>query len=195
MKAAIFATRRNEEVSDSVIEIKKNLQKYNLNVDMSYFDTTVEHMATDLTHTYNAIKNILLRCDVVIVENSFPSTGMGLIIGRVMELKKPMLVLVNKEDQDKRGPSIVVKAHGLKMNKVLYREYTNQDLEKVIAEFIQEAKKLLNSKFLFNLSPEMATYLQWSSEYYNRPMVDVLRELINNNMKENSDWQEYLKTL
>ncbi|MCA9375128.1 hypothetical protein KC622_02245 [Candidatus Dojkabacteria bacterium] len=190
MKAAIFGSLRYPELKGRVKMIEDSLVKLNVSADTSYLDLQIKEMTTDLNKTYEVVKRALHKNDIIIVENTKFSTGIGLIIGRVMELRKPLLVLFDKNHATNRGYSILVKAHGTKLNKVVYSEYTEKTLDQTIEDFVQKTKGMLNSKYLFNLSPEMAKYLQWSSEHNNIPMVDILRELLESKMSSDSVWNK-----
>src|SRR5690606_40432470 len=93
MRAAIFGSLRYPELKNKVKQIEKSLAKFNVASDTSYLRLQVKDMERDLNKTYETVKRALHKNDIIIVENTQFSTGIGLIIGRVMELRKPLLVL------------------------------------------------------------------------------------------------------
>lgn len=194
MKASIIGSRRDISITQKVENICGSMKKYNIQYDLSYFEADLDLIRKDLAYTYNLVKKILQKCDVVVVESSSFNTGISLIIGRVIELKKPLLILVDKDTPRSINHPTILKAHSEGNNKIYYKEYTPETLDQIISEFAQKSRDLLNTKFLFNLSAEMAKYLQWSSEQYNRPMVDILRELLDDRMAKDETWQKHINS-
>ncbi len=192
MRIAIFATRREPSIVPKIKLIEKTLKKMRCDVDTSYFDGTLDQMRNDLEYTYNKVKRIIQKADLVIIDVTNYSTGMGLIIGRVIGFKKPLLVLFDKASQPDKERPILARAHEKKSTKVFFREYTEESLKSILETFIEESKKILNTKYLFNLTPDLANYLQWASENYNKPMVDILREVLLERMDKDKEWKKYL---
>lgn len=191
MRIALFGTRKEPSVLEKMEQVGKILKASGVDVDSSYFEGSLDQMKEDLEFTYNKVKKIIQRADTVVVDLTNYSTGMGLIIGRVIGYKKPMLILFDKEAEGKERP-ILARAHGTKKNKVFYREYTSKTLDTILDEFVNESKKMLNTKYLFNLTPDLAHYLQWASEKYHKPMVDILREVLYERMEEDKEWKKHL---
>lgn len=191
MKVAILGYKYDKSDLAEFVQIcTKILLKNNLQVDKSYFDTSVEEDNKRLVSIYEKIKRILHQSDVIVIENTQYSVGIGLIIGKAIEMKKPTLVLFDRSES--KIPSLVVRAYSAGDNRLIFREYEKfVDLEPIILEFISKSKEFLNTKYLFNLSPEMAKYLQWASEEYDKPMVDILREAINKRIEADSKWKKY----
>lgn len=190
MKAGLFITNLNPEADAFVNSVTTILAKTGTKVDGSYlneYKSSKERQSPDLLDIYNTIKGILHKSEIIIVENTQHSTGMGMILGRAIEINKPVLIL-KKQGPDKENRAILPMAHSAGLKKVSYKQYTAETLERVLLDFMKESKNYLSSKFLFNLSSEMSSYLQWSSEYYNRPMVDILRELISEKMSQDENW-------
>jgi hypothetical protein len=193
MKAAIFISNLSDNAPEFVEKSSATLKKLGVQADTSYIETVRQSGDNfDLMSIYTSIRKILHKNDIIIIENTQHSTGMGMILGRVVELNKPVLILQEK-DHSIGNRAILPRAHSAGSKKVKFSEYSDGSLEQVLSEFTNESKKLLNSKFLFNLSPEMASYLQWSSEHYNSTMVDILRDLINEKMENDEAWNNYLK--
>lgn len=191
MRAAIFGVKYNDSLNEFRKITKKVIKKNRVHPDDSYFDSSTTADKENLDGLYKKLNKILLRSDVAIIENTDYSNGIGFIIGKAAEMKKPVLVFFKKGEEN--IPSVVIRSYQ-ESNKFEFAEYTNEkDLEEIISSFLKRARKLVNTKYLFNLTPEMARYLQWDSETSGRPMVDILRELLDTKMKSDTTWQEFDK--
>ena len=141
MKTSFFASKGDPNSIQLLSRLKDIFKDKKSPLNTSYFDTTVDEMRDNLSSVYDTMKNAINKSDVIIVENTMFSTGIGLIIGKVIENNKPILILYHKHAKSKTGHSVLVEAHikSGKHNKIFFREYDEINLEEIISEFLKEA--------------------------------------------------------
>lgn len=192
MKAAIFGYKSQDEKANEINNIIKVLEKYNVRVDSDYFKTDVKTDRNDPEGVYKRITQSLHKADVIIFEATVYSLGIGMILGRAVEMKKPILILHNTDSEYK--VSMLALSHSEREKRIILKQYNHSSLESQVSDFISEASGMLDQKFLFSFSPDIAKYLQWSSEKYNIPMVEILRELLNERMSKDEEWNKYINS-
>lgn len=123
------------------------------------------------------------QVDLVVVETSIPSFGVGQeisealsdnkqVIALHLKGKKPHLLLSNGKDQ-------------------LYLvEYEEKNIEKVLKEYIEYARTKADTRFNFFISPEISSYLDWIAKHRRVPRAVYLRRLIERDMKENKEYNQ-----
>jgi hypothetical protein len=174
------------------VQVKEVLKKYNVKeIDDTYFETQREEDMIKPKTTLNKIEKILFKSDAVIVEATRRSEGIGIITGLAISMNKPVLILYNKEIRKGKISSIALAASSSK--RVDVAEYSDADLESHLEKFIKKAIELTVSKFYINLPPEINKYLEWNANHFRVPKVDRIRKLIQEDMKQNEEWQDILK--
>ncbi len=191
MRVAFFGNRTDKDLLRVLKHIKKIIEKNETEFDDTYFKDNNIKSKNELDHIYKKVKNIIQKADIVIVEATKCSTTIGLIIGKVIEYKKPLLILFNIEKSSRSKVPLLLKAHGNKKNKVFFEEYKKDKLSTLIKQFIEISKKILNTKYLLNLTPELVHYLQWASDEYDKPMVDIIREELYKRINNDEIWKKH----
>lgn len=149
------------------------------------FDFTKDQ--DELTGMIRKMERALKDSDVLIADISISSAGPGYDIATALNLKKPVLVLKREDDKAKRGPhSITVKKTRL-MNFIKYNE---KNIEKIIKDFLQNAKQKLDTKFILIISPEIDRYLEWASDYKRMHKAQIVRDAVGERMKKDQEWKE-----
>ncbi len=123
------------------------------------------------------------QADMVLVEASTPSFGVGQEIAEALSDNKQVVVLY------KSG----MKPHILQyqgQEALYFVEYTDTNLEKVLEEYIEYAKEHSDTRFNFFISPQIGTFLDWVSRKKKLPRAVYLRRLIEEDMKLNKEYDE-----
>ncbi len=123
------------------------------------------------------------QADLILVEASTPSFGVGQEIAEALVDNKQVVVLY------KQGlkPHILLNQG---QEALYFVEYNNDNLEKVLEEYIEYAKEHSDTRFNFFISPQIGTYLDWISRKKKLPRAVYLRRLIEDDMKLNKDYDE-----
>lgn len=131
---------------------------------------------------YKKVLGWIAKADVVVLEVSFPSTlHIGHEITLALDKGKPVVALYKKGYE----PSFFL---GLEHEKLLWAEYTENDLTRVVDESIEFAEQRSDVRFNFFISPEIGTYLDWVSKNKRIPRAVYLRKLIESDMRENKEY-------
>lgn len=133
---------------------------------------------------YKQVLSWIAKSDVVVLEVSFPSTlHIGHEITLAIDKGKPVVALYKKGYE----PSFFL---GLEHEKLLWVEYSDDDIERVIKDSLDFAVQQSDVRFNFFISPQIGSYLDWISKNKRIPRAVYLRRLIENDMKENKEYSE-----
>ncbi len=143
----------------------------------------------EIKDSYKLITMSMKSADVFIADITLPSVGVGVEIAQAMEERKPTLVLRYKNE--KEAPIANIKANQSVL--MTYREYDDNNIEEIIADFLKEAKEKLDTKFILIISPDIDKYLKWASDEYRMHKAQIVRDAIEDKMKKDKDYKDYLK--
>ncbi len=122
------------------------------------------------------------QADIVVVEASTPSFGVGQEIAEAIADNRQVLVL--------HIPG--VRPHILKntgLDSIYIAEYDRHNLEKVLADYLEYAKTRADTRFNFFISPQIGAYLDWVSRKRKIPRAVYLRRLIEKDMEQNEEYK------
>jgi hypothetical protein len=191
MRVAIFGAKFNNDLTDFRNELAEILKKHaRVTMDDSYFDSSRDDDISNPEETFLMVQRILYKADAVIIESTRRSDGIGLIVGLAHSLRKPTLLLYDKEVRKDTISAIAVASTTSK--RAFAKRYTKDDLEEHLKTFLGDAKHLISSKFFIVLPPDIAKYLEWYASFYRLPKVERIRDLILEDMKRNKDWKDLL---
>ncbi|MEI8232674.1 MAG: hypothetical protein WCG44_02925 [bacterium] len=123
------------------------------------------------------------QADLVLVEASTPSFGVGQEIAEALTDNKQVVVLY----MTGKKPHIL---QNQGQEALYFVEYSESNLEKVLEEYIEYAKEHSDTRFNFFISPQIGTYLDWISRKKKLPRAVYLRRLIEDDMKLNKEYDE-----
>lgn len=160
-------------------------------VNEKKIDDIFDFLDKSVQKIYREATKRIKKSDIVIAEAShFLSPGLGFELGFALHEKKPVLVLVNKK-------SDVVMSEVIEGNPSKYFTYIKyespQDLTRRIQEFLNEAKKQLDTKFILIISPEIDRYLEWAGDYKRMHKAQIVRNAVEKEMENDRDYKVYLK--
>ena len=134
---------------------------------------------------YRQILNWIDQCDFAVMESSYPSTiHVGHEISLLTEKGKPVIALYKKEHK----PKMFVSGEDVKIIWVEYRD--ESELENKLSEAIESAKKNMDIRFNFFITPPMIAYMDWLSEKKRIPRSVYLRGLLEKEMRANKEYQK-----
>ncbi|MBP9817389.1 hypothetical protein KBC75_01355 [Candidatus Shapirobacteria bacterium] len=127
------------------------------------------------------LKNIE-KADICVFEASFPSTlHIGHEITVALEKGKPVIVLHTADHE----PILFT---GIQNNKVIWIEYDESNLMPKLTEALEQARKIIDVRFNFFVSPRILSYLDWVAKKRMIPRSVFLRDLIEKEMKKDKDY-------
>ncbi|HBO11007.1 TPA: hypothetical protein DD448_03615 [Candidatus Collierbacteria bacterium] len=123
------------------------------------------------------------QADLVVVEASTPSFGVGQEIAEALADNRQVVILFLKG----KKPHVLVNQGQDSMYLV---EYTPENLREQLTEYVDFAKANSDTRFNFFISPQIGSYLDWISRKKKLPRAVYLRRLIEDDMKLNKDYEE-----
>ncbi|MBI2465491.1 hypothetical protein HYV64_05100 [Candidatus Shapirobacteria bacterium] len=145
-------------------------------------DKALEMGDEDRVRNYKNIVKWIDQADFSVIEGSFPSTlHIGHEITLALEKSKPVVVLYRTGAE----PTVF---RGLKDDRIIWAEYNDQNLEKVLVDAVEEAKKTADVRFNFFVSPKILAYLDWVAQKRMIPRSVYLRNLIEKEMRKNKEF-------
>lgn len=189
MKVFFTASYRGKsELQTTYDKIVNTLRSYDVEVIsrevLKYTDlltqNEIEAASDDDEAHYLFVKKGIRSADAVIIEATYNAFSLGHESTLALVYNKPVLCLSTKEDY----------THKIRHPKFFARKYTNvDDLELIVANFIRDMKnKHLSIRFNGFISSEQKTFLDWYSKKNKRTVSEVIRDLIDKEISENSDY-------
>ncbi|MBP9758957.1 Eco57I restriction-modification methylase domain-containing protein [Candidatus Dojkabacteria bacterium] len=142
---------------------------------------------------YSEANKRIKSCDIVITETSYsPSPGLGFEVGIAIHERKPVLILSSEE-------SNIILSEVIEGNPPRYMTVAkygkNKSIEKIISDFIKDAKQKLDTKFILIIPAEIDRYLEWASKEKRMHKAQLVREAIDKIIEEDNDYQTFMNSL
>lgn len=138
----------------------------------------------EIKDVYKNLINRIKKSDLVVAEVSTPSVSVGHEITEAINLSKPVILL--HSDSGNRAMLL----EGMSDAKVQNISYFDNDLVNLLEGAIEEAKKLIDVRFNFFVSPKILAYLDWVAQKRMIPRSVFLRNLIEREMKKDKEFKE-----
>lgn len=149
----------------------------------SQLDDSLKMSEEARINNYKNIVKWIDKADFSVIEGSFPSTlHIGHEITLTIEKNKPAIVLYTKGAE----PTVF---KGIKNDKIIWVEYNEDNLDLELSRAIEEAKKNIDVRFNFFVSPKILAYLDWVAQKRMIPRSVFLRNLIEREMKKDKDFK------
>lgn len=134
---------------------------------------------------YKRMEKGMDRSDICVFEASYPSTiHIGHEITLASTKGKPSIVFYLKD----REPILF---KGLDNIKIIWVEYgKDEDVKQKVIDAVEEAKKLIDVRFNFFVSPKILAYLDWVAKTKRVPRSVFLRNLIEREMKKDKQFKD-----
>ncbi len=121
------------------------------------------------------------KADLVVVEVSKSSIGLGQEIALALSMNKPVIALY----RDGVDPHLLRDEGG---DLLLLARYNQKNLRKVLEDAIEYASSHQDVRFNFFISPAIGQYLDWISQSKKIPRSVYLRNLIEKDMEQSEDY-------
>ena len=136
---------------------------------------------------YKEVLANVRSADFVVVEVSYPSTAnVGHILTYALDIGKPVVALYHED----REPLFL---QGRVDERLTLLSYKEQDLESVLMSGLDYVASAQDVRFNFFISPNIGMYLDWVSKNLRIPRAVYLRRLIEEDMRQNADFQKNSK--
>lgn len=132
---------------------------------------------------YRQSIELIKKADVVMMEVSSHSVSMGYLISKSLDLCKPVVAFY------KKGTKILF-LRGISNPKFKLVEYDKKNISALLDQSLDEAKKEIDVRFNFFVSPKILTYLDWVAQKRMIPRSVFLRNLIEREIKKEKEFKE-----
>lgn len=157
------------QVSEHILGVSKELTK--------------RETPEEKVKVYKELTKMLKMADVMVAEISYPSINVGHEIALALESNKPVLALHLK------GTNIGL-LEGNVDERLRMVEYSMKSLKKVIKAEIEKIQGQSDIRFNFFIPPAIVAYLDWLSRKRRLPRSVYLRNLLEEKMKADLEFQE-----
>lgn len=137
----------------------------------------------EIEKVYRDLLKLIKLADVVVAEISSPSVSVGHEITEALEMSKPVIVMYTEG----HGANLLGGKHDDKMHFV---QYKMDKLSTIMADVLEEAKRRMDVRFNFFVSPKILAYLDWVAQKRMIPRSVFLRNLIEKEMKRDKGFRE-----
>lgn len=144
----------------------------------TYYDILAKQGRKAYMDLYKRTMRLLHEADICIFECSLHSLSIGFIIEKSLNLNKPTIVLYHKDNL----PHLLM---GVDEEKLLLRNYTDQNIKKVLKETLRAARERKDKRFNFFITPKLLHYLVKISKEQGITKSKFIRSLIFDYMKKN----------
>lgn len=194
----IYLTYSKRLPANVVEELKNALEKLASKVELR------DHSQDLDTYNFDEARKLFQRnikgiksSDIIVVECSYASSGLGYEISHAIDEKKPLIALYNL-NIDKEHPRhikrIPISLKGNPSKYLILKEYDHNSLKKTLELAVNDAKALADTKFILIIPASIDRYLEWNVKERGKSKAEITREAIEKQMQEDQRYQEYLKS-
>ena len=189
-KSTIEDLLKHLEESGHKVSLRSKLiysEEYKGAVGIEEVSSTEEMDYDKLSKVFKDNQKKILTCDVVIAEMSNQSTGIGYEIAQSTMSNKPVLLIGKKTK--KFSENFTVNSS----NRLSYKQYADvKEANQIVDDFLRDAKKKLDSKFILIIPPEIEQYLSWASNKKGIRKAEIVRTAIEKQIEIDNDYKKYL---
>lgn len=133
---------------------------------------------SDYSEIYTKVK----KADVLIVEVSGHSMSLGYLIGKSLEMNKPVIALYEE------GVNKLLFLKWMNTDKVTFCPYNRKNVCVEINSALKKAEKMVDIRFNFFITSSILAYLDWVANKRMLPRSVFLRNLIEREMKKDKEY-------
>lgn len=124
----------------------------------------------------------LARADVIIIEATAKTFSVGFQLATAIQQKKPTLVLM-------RGNSLAGSfGEGVSSDFVQFADYDDENVDKTIGKFLEvNTIDTKDMRFNFFINRTIYNYLRWASFQTGKTKAEILRQLIEREIKDKAE--------
>jgi len=195
MRAYFSATLTDEKIVKdrykAIIDVLKELDIEVLEYGSTQLNPheLINRSDNEIGSVYKELEVFLKSADIYIADISEPSVGIGYEISQAINNRKPVLVL----NHEKSNFQPLATIQGLKSVLITYKQYNENTLKDIIAEFIQKSKEKLDTKFILIISPEINRYLEWSADFKRMHKAQIVRNCVEKEMRNDAEYKKFLE--
>lgn len=173
-------------------KIREIIEKFSGEKPTTYSDMDGPEISYDtdpdqLTRAVKQDEKALKEADALVANITTSSAGPGFDVATALSLKKPVLVLKREDDEAKRSPHLMT----VKKSKMLhFVRYNDSNLEKVMRDFVNASKQMLDTKFILIISPEIDRYLEWAADFRRMHKAQIVRNAVEDMIGKDTEYKK-----
>lgn len=138
---------------------------------------------------YQKIINFIKKSDFIVIETSVQASIIGFLMSTAINEKKPILAL---SDEKLGKDSESFWNYAIKNKLLSCKTYSLKNINEVIAEFLNSVKKIIDTKFILIISPEIDSYLEWASDNRRMHKAQVVRRAVEEIMSLDKEYKKFI---
>jgi len=138
---------------------------------------------------YQKIINSIKKSDFIVIETSVQASIIGFLMSTAINEKKPILAL---SDEKLGKDSESFWNYAIKNKLLSCKTYSLKNINEVIAEFLNSVKKIIDTKFILIISPEIDSYLEWASDNRRMHKAQVVRRAVEEIMSLDKEYKKFI---
>lgn len=175
-----MASPRSVETDPKLYEmIYSCLKKSNKLVDSSVMKWVEGGFSKMSEYTEAVLK--VKKADVVVVEVSGHSMSLGYLVGKSLEMNKPVVALYGEGNK-------LLFLKWMKNDKLIFCPYNKKNICSEMNLALKKAEKMVDVRFNFFISSSILSYLDWVASKRMLPRSVFLRNLIEKEMKKDKEY-------
>ncbi len=196
---ALFATplSKFKNYRSNYIVIRRNILTLNCSLSLDWIELVEHFEKTKLSNysdrLFKKAVDAMQESDLLVVEATNMSFEVGYLVQLANELKKPALILIEKDaDLDSE---IAIEIKRLDKDYTEIKKYYLQDIESILSEFVNKYRGDHISRFNLMLGRNQRNYLDWAQMQYRQNKSEIIRKLIDQQAQVDSSYQRFLNNV
>ena len=190
MKVYFGTSRRIKQLYREEVEaIYSLIEKWGYSHTSDYAIKVAAKKPQDFAQLHKEAIEGIRKADICIFEVSRHSLSVGYLINYSINLSKPVVVL----SQNKSVAEIFKAIDLPRLSFFYYKDIA--ELKRGLRRVIKKAASQVDIRFNFFITPSLLSYLSWVAERKRIPRSVYLRNLIEEDMRKNKEYQEKVVVL
>lgn len=189
-------TSELEEYKDYYFAIRDYLKEVGCIVIFDWLDDAWNYRKSNpngkrnIKRIYQEISGAIKEADFVVIEYTVPNFSSSDQINQAIFRRKPTLVMRLKKDNTFADSYL----EAIESNFLTLKEYSLNNYKEIIDEFIGYTKlETGQGRYNIVLDKKQKYYLDWAANKYKKSRSLIIRELLDETMENDSEFNDYMK--
>jgi len=175
-----MASPRSVEKDPKLYEMIYFLLKKNNKIVDTFIMKWIKDGFSKMSEYSEAVSRVR-KSDVVVVEVSGHSMSLGYLVGKALEMNKPVIALYQEGNK-------LLFLKWMKNDKLVFCPYNKKNISNVLNMALKKVEKMIDVRFNFFVSPSIVNYLDWIASKKMLPRSVFLRNLIEKEIKKDKEY-------
>ena len=188
MRVFYVSSKQTPKQKSVNVEVSTILENSGHKMESVVIDEVEIASSFNLEKNYQKNISAIKKSDFIIVEISNMTSGLFFIIASALNEKKPILALNN--DKSGSAPEKSLASYSAKNKLFTYIEYNDKTLNSIVSNYINNVKKVIDTKFILIISPQIDQYLEWASINRRMHKAQVVRRAVEQVMVDDKEYKK-----